>query len=281
MNNEEQIRQDTRKVMLNLLIRLDEVCHKNNLHYYLAVGTCLGAVRHKGFIPWDDDIDVLMPIQDIKKLIGLQDQFGERYFIQCKETDPEYRATAMRLRDSETTYFQSNEAGQKNNKGIYVDIYPFYEVPKNPVQRRLDILRSHVFRMLVYRRPVESQGKLKYLISKVVLAMYPGEKADRKIKKIEDHLISVRGDEVRTYFGGDIWFLSAITYKKEWFGEPTKLEFEGMFFDGPHDPDQYLTKRYGDYMTLPPVEKRVTHHENLIIDPYRSYREYEEVDQNG
>lgn len=109
MRNEDVLRKDVRRIQLNILKKLDEVCEHNELKYYLAFGTCLGALRHKGFIPRDDDIDVLMPYDDAKKLIQLQDQFGSRYFIQSKETDPDYRSIAMRIRDCETTCIESDE----------------------------------------------------------------------------------------------------------------------------------------------------------------------------
>ena len=273
--NEETLRQDVRKVQLDILIKLDEVCKKNNLHYYLAFGTCLGALRHKGFIPWDDDIDVLMPYKDAKALITLQDQFGERYFVQSRETDPDYRSIAMRIRDCETTCIEGDEVGLKTRKGIYVDIYPFYECSGNKLVRTMDILRSHLMKVLVNNRPPVNHGKALALAAKIVLLPYSGSRRLKTINKLEKRLSSVRGNEVLDYYGQDISLFSAITYPKEWFGEPKKLEFEGMYFDGATEPEKYMSKRYGDYMKLPPVEDQVVHHTYIQIDPYKSYKEYE------
>ena len=275
MIDEDIMRRDVRKVQLNILIKLDEVCHKNNLRYYLAFGTCLGALRHKGFIPWDDDIDVLMPYVDAKKLISLQDSFGERYFVQSRETDPDCRSIAMRIRDVDTTCIERDEVGLNIKKGIYVDIYPFYECSDNLIIRTVDILRSNLLKVLVNNKPPVNHGGILALISKIIILLYSESHRKKTIEKLERRLSSVRGSEVLDYFGQDVSLFTAISYPKEWFADPKKLEFEGMFFDGATEPEKYMEKRYGDYMKFPPKEEQIAHHTYITIDPYKSYIEYE------
>lgn len=275
MINEEGLRQDVRKVQLNILIKLDEICQKNGLRYYLAFGTCLGALRHKGFIPWDDDIDVLMPYEDAKKLIKLQNEFGDKFFVQSKETDSDYRSIAMRVRDEETTCIEGDEVDLKIHKGIYIDIYPFYECSTNNLVRTIDILRSHLLKVLVNNRPPLNHGKILKIISKMVLFFYSDKKRYRKIEKIENRLASVKGDEILDYYGQDITLITAISYPKHWFAEPKRLEFEGRYFNGATEPEKYMKKRYDDYMKLPSVEEQVVHHTYIAVDPYKSYKEYE------
>ncbi len=273
--SEKQLRKDIRKVQLEMLIKLDEVCETNGLRYYLAFGTCLGALRHKGFIPWDDDIDVLMPYVDAKRLIELKDQFGERYFVQSKETDSDYRSIAMRIRDTETTCIERDEVDLNINKGIYIDVYPFYECSSNRIIRTKDILLSHLLKVLVNNRPPVNHGVILATVSKVVLKLFSDANRKKTIVKIEERLGSVKGKEILDYYGQDITLFSAISYPKEWFTEPKKLEFEGLYFDGATEPEKYMQKRYGDYMKLPPVDNRIVHHTYIIIDPYKSFKEYE------
>ena len=272
---EDTLRRDVRKIQLNILIKLDEICEKNGLRYYLAFGTCLGALRHKGFIPWDDDIDVLMPYKDAKRLIELQSQFGDKYFVQSRETDPDYRSIAMRVRDEDTTCIESDEVDLNTHKGIYVDIYPCYECSSNKLVRTIDILRSHLLKVLVNHRPPVNHGKALYYVSKVILMMVSEKRRIERIEKIETHLASVKGEEILDYYGQDITLLSAISYPKKWFGEPRKIEFEGVFFNAASEPEKYMAKRYGDYMKLPPLEDQVVHHTYIVIDPHKSYKEYE------
>ncbi len=275
MQNEETLRKEIRNVQLNILIKLDEVCKKNELRYYLAFGTCLGALRHKGFIPWDDDIDVLMSYEDTRKLLKLQSEFGDKFFIQSKETDPDYRSIAMRIRDEETTCIESDEIDLNTHKGIYVDIYPFYECSNNKFVRFLDILRSNLYKVLVNNRSPVNHGTMMAVMSKCLLCIYKGDRRIRKISKLENRLSSVKGNEILDYYGQDVTLFTAISYPKAWFSEPRKLDFEGMNFDGATEPEKYMSKRYGDYMKLPPIEDQKVHHTYVNIDPFKSYREYE------
>ena len=240
---------------LDMLVRLDEVCKRHGLRYYLAYGTCLGAVRHKGFIPWDHDIDVLMPYDDAQKLEKYQNEFAPDYFVRSYRTDPTCFSACMGIRDMahKTKVFVGDKFICETNIGM--DIYLLYDVPKGRMALLLNIWRSHLHKMLLGGVP-KNHGKAVKSAAKIILAVFGrGDKA-KKIKYIESKL-NYKGDstEVADYFGQDVSFCSVIKYKKEWFGEPTKLQFEGYEFDGPTDPDKYLTQRYGDYMTPPSKEQ--------------------------
>lgn len=266
--------EEQKEILLEMLKYLDEICRKNNINYFLSGGTLLGAIRHKGFIPWDDDIDVLMPYADAKKLIYLQHEFGVKYFVQSKETDPDYRSIAMRVRDCDTTCIEGNEVDLNINKGIYVDIYPYYECSNNKLIRVIDILRSNLLKVLVNNRPPVNHGKVLALVARGILTCIANEQRLKIISELEKRLCSVRGNEVLDYYGQDVGLFTAISYPKEWFSEPKKLEFEGRIFNGASEPEKYMEKRYGDYMKLPPIEDQVVHHTYIKIDPYKSYEEY-------
>lgn len=244
---------DVQRLQLNLLIKLDEICQRHNLKYYIAYGTCIGAMRHKGFIPWDHDIDVLMPIKDARELEKYQNEFGEQYFLANYRTDPEYRGINMQVIDKEHKC-RSKENGEEVITNVAMDIYPFYACPPTKIGLLLNIWRSHIYKMLV-GGPPKNHGGLMAKAAKVILAFHPEKNRKRDIERIEKKLdYQGNSKEIADYYGLDITLCTAITYNKEWFGQPQKLEFEGKQFYGPTDPDKYLTKRYGDYMT-PPSKK--------------------------
>ena len=260
---------DGKEVLMNLLIRLDEVCRKHHLRYYLAYGTCIGAVRHKGYIPWDHDIDVLMPIEDALKLTRYQNELGPKYFVQSWRTDPGYINIAYKFRDSETAYVWDEYRKLDFNQGIAIDIYPFYNCPKTKPGLLLNIWRSHIYKMLVAGTVPLNHGRISKILARIVLFIFKGKYREKMIRRMDHKLRAVpKGKEVLDYYGEDISFCSAITYPIEWFGEPKLMEFEGKMFYGPAEPEKYLTKRYGDFMTLPPEEKRVDPYADcgLVVD---------------
>lgn len=242
---------DIQNLQFELLKKLDEICRKHDLKYYIAYGTCIGAMRHEGFIPWDHDVDVLMPIDDAKKLSEYQDEFGERFFVSNRITDKSYKCINMRLVDK-SNYCIAKKKDKIIEEGyVCMDIYPFYNCPPTKLGLLLNILRSHIYKILVGGAP-KNHGKFATLLANLVLVFFSKKSREREIKKIEDKL-NYKGNsyEIADYYGLDVKLFSAITYNKEWFAKPKELIFEGQNFYAPTDPDSYLTKRYGDYMTPP------------------------------
>lgn len=238
-------------LQLNLLIQLDKICRQHNLKYYLAYGSCIGAIRHKGFIPWDHDVDVLMPIEDAIKLSDYQYEFGTQFFVSNRHTDPNWGAITLRLVDRNHRCVVKKNDVTTNEDYVCMDIYPFYNCPPNKIGLLFNIFRSHIYKMLVGGIP-KNHGFLTTLLSKFILLFYKKKNRERDIQKIEKKLrYNGNSYEIADYFGLDIKLFSAITYKKEWFMEPEELVFEGLNFYGPTNAHEYLTKRYGDYMTPP------------------------------
>lgn len=255
---------------LDLLIKLDEVCKRHNLRYYLAYGTCLGAVRHKGFIPWDHDVDVLMPIEDAEKLADFQDDFGERYVVKNRKTDAAFRGINMRLEDMETKCRASVPGKPDEIVPLRLDIYLFYDAPKSKIKLTLNVWRSHLYKILL-GGPPQNHGIVSKAAGGVLLFLFPKKNRARDIERLAQALRApCKGHEIATYFGEEVTLCSTTTYEKAWFSEPVPLEFEGRLFDGPTDPDKYLTRFYGDYMTPPPEDKRTNEiHVTLIEDDER------------
>ncbi len=242
---------EVQRLELEILKKFDEVCRKNHLRYYIAYGTCVGAARHKGFVPWDHDVDVLMPIRDAKKLVKYQSEFGSRFFVDSYKTNPEFRNTNMQIVDKEHKCRIIQSGQETIETYLAMDIYPYYNCPPTKLGLLFTIWSSHVHKMLVMGPP-KNHGKALKIMSKIILFFFREKNRERDIRRFERKL-DYRGKsyEIADYFGRDISLCSAITYKKEWFAKPQMMEFEGYRFPGPTDYDKYLTKRYGDYMTPP------------------------------
>lgn len=245
---------DFQKLQFDMLVRLDKVCRRHGLKYYLAYGTCIGAVRHKGFIPWDHDVDVLMPFDDARKLGEYQDEFGVDLYLSNYLNDKNNVDTKALLVNRKHKCRIIENGCVVGVYHVSMDIYPFYNCPPTKIGLTLNIWRSHIYKILVGGIP-RNHGKLAKVIGKMILFFIPQKNRKKAIGRIEKKLnYKGKSNEIADYYGLDISFMSAITYKKEWFGKPSEIEFEGKRFYGPTDADKYLTKRYGDYMT--PVSRK-------------------------
>ena len=269
---------DTRRkqvwaVELDLLFEFDRVCKKHNLRYFLAYGTLLGAVRHKGFIPWDDDTDVLMPTEDYEKLWSFASDFKDPYFFQTPYSDPSYLYAHARLRNSRTTMIQRPFCYNDYNMGMFMDILPLDSfVPDENGQ--------HVF---------EEMGKLlvDMSTSMKVSNPYPNERDANRIKELAPINGLTLYEKVRALamsfsdIDSEYCFPSAaLTYgfkksvlKKEYFTGVDYLDFEGYRFPVPSGYKKFLEYVYGDYMAFPPVEKRGVWHGEVWTDADKPYNE--------
>ncbi len=263
--------QDLQQVETNILKTFIDACDKLNLKYWICGGTLLGAIRHKGFIPWDDDIDVYMPRVDFEKFISEgQKLFSNQYFIQSYHTKKEYPRTYAKLCDSQTTFVESIHRYYDINHGAFVDIFPLDnycadEKDKkrlyNKKKRLLRCIDKNFFR----------EGKAEKVRSVIKKIVYPMP-ANVAVKKLDNLFKSVK------YSGYYINYMSPYgekeVYPAEYFLESVDVEFNGLMVKAPKEYHKILTKVYGDYMQLPPEEKRKTHHNFIIVDMHKPYKEY-------
>ncbi|MCR5376619.1 MAG: LicD family protein [Lachnospiraceae bacterium] len=277
MDDEKIILRQMQQKQLDLLHELDRVCKKNDLNYYLSSGTCLGAVRHEGFIPWDDDIDVYMFWSDAEKLVEHQSDFDNKYFVQNYKTDPQFPSTHYRLCDSTTSCFLDETKGLDMNHGIFIDIYICYPYPDRKLAARKIILDSFVYRVLVAGKGPQNHGKVAKILGGVVSTLYSGKRRCKKISKIELEYKNNGGKKfLATYFGRDVTLTKSIKYPVEWFQTPCYLKFEDMEVPCPGNPHEYCRLQYGDtYMQLPPEDKRHPHHDFIFFsvdEPYTCFK---------
>ena len=262
---------------LEMLHELDRVCKKNGLQYALSSGTCLGAVRHQGFIPWDDDIDVYMSWSDAEKLTKCQEDFDKKYFVQSYKTDAQFPSSHYRLCDSSTSCFLEETRGLDVNHGIFIDIYIYYPYPDNKLLAQKIILDSFVYRVLLAGDGPQNHGKIAKALGGIVSKIYKGKRRNKKIEKIENEYKNNGGKHyVATYFGRDVTLTKSIVYPVEWFQKPSYLKFEDMEVPCPGNPQEYCKLQYGNtYMQLPPEDKRHPHHDFIyfsVDEPYTKFK---------
>lgn len=273
MNNEKELEigRKLQKEQMNILAELDRVCQKLNLTYCMAFGTALGAVRHKGFIPWDDDIDVYMPIEDLEKLQENADEFGTGFFLQFAGSDPEYGLMISRLRNSNTTLIEGTEVDRDINHGIFVDIYPLFNSPKDGWGAKKLVIASMMYRLMRYGVSPQNRGAVMKAGSFVLLKVVPKKLRQKLIERTYKKMkSSPRTGYYSSLYGDE----QNIRYKEETMFPVKMVPFEDIQVPVEADADTYLTQTFGDYMQLPPEEKRVFHHEYVCIDFDKPYTDY-------
>ena len=270
--------------LLEMLKEFIRVCDENNLTYFACAGTTLGAVRHHGFIPWDDDIDVMMPRDDYEKLLKLNNPFSDKkYFLQTYKTDHSYILNYAKLRDSSTTYIENFYAEHVINHGVWIDIFPIDGRSKkdNPSKRKAKFQNFrfwvNVFLMYPYafRRKFRKKHFFKDLFFNFVallvfytnIFLYRNRLVDwwMKLTKYNDaKYVGIYSDA----------YLSKAMWPKEWTNEKILMPFEDTEIAIPKMYHEYLTFLYGDYMQLPPEGKREGHHHNKGFSLTVGYKDY-------
>lgn len=256
-----------RKVELEILSVVHQFCIKYNIKYTLAYGTLLGAVRHKGFIPWDDDIDIWMPREDYDKFIELwYNNPVDGYILQTPYNEPEYTQNFTKIRKDNTTYLQMGEEQLSYHKGIFIDIFPLDRIASSKFKTIMQKLDA-IFMMLYSRKYIPPNEKgLKKMISKIALSVVPKSKYNEMKRKFEIAIIKKSSKDCGYRSFDTFSDLNIASFSSEMFDNLQEIEFEGQFFWAPEESVDILKKQYGDFMKLPPEEDRVWTHHPVFID---------------
>ena len=254
--SKEELRQ-LQLIELEMLIEVDRICRKNNIKYSLDGGTLLGAVRHKGFIPWDDDLDVMFTHEEYEKFYNAckTDLDTTRFFFQDFRNDPYYRWGYGKLRRLNTEYIKKGQEHLKQKTGICIDIFDYQYLPKSSFQRKMYRFKMFCMRKMMYSalgKNAEKQWGMRLWYS--LLSLIPIEAVQRIRLKEVNKLNGIHSDRMSCEMfptpSAKDGFDSSI------FAKYMDIEFEGMRFMATQKADEYLTNSYGDYMSLPPVERR-------------------------
>ncbi|MBO4848176.1 MAG: LicD family protein [Clostridia bacterium] len=273
--------EDIWKVELEILDEIDRVCTENGLRYSLAYGTLLGAVRHKGFIPWDDDIDIMMPREDYEKFKTIWRNSPPNGFILQDETvEDDSVNNFTKIRKDHTTFLQFDfERTRSIHKGFFVDIFPADRQASGRLNRKIQ--KVEFLLSLLYNRgyPSGKPGAMG-IIDKTLLMITP-KCAYRKLSV----WFGKRGRRWNHLKNNHIIFPATPVscnklYPAGLFDDLHRIEFQGKEYEAVKDYDGYLSVAYRDYKTLPPENKRVWTHHPILVDFNRNYEEITEEEKH-
>lgn len=258
-------------LQLRLLNELDRVCRENDIEYFLAGGTLLGACRHKGFIPWDYDIDVMMTPENFRRFCSLSEKFGKEYFLQTPKTDKNnHFFTKLRLNGTQMTTPMTDKLKNIHN-GIFIDIFEHSYTADSVRGQKIHRLLTKTFRSLVYNKwngsavkGAEGQelGKLESTAATFLKTILPM----KFLEYMQFFIIDFFKKPKKYMYDGMGQNLNRGVFPSGWLRKKTFLEFEGKKYPVPKEYKKYLKFLYGDYMSLPPCSQRHISHEIVNLD---------------
>lgn len=256
--------------LILILNEIDRICKILNIKYYLICGSCLGAVRHEGIIPWDDDIDIGLMRKDYEVFINnCMSLIDDRFLIQNNKTDSNYFYCYSKVRYKDSIYKESYSKKIIIHKGIFIDVFVIDEMSNNKIIRNIDYLIIKMGTQLLYAKNIPNVKFNNFFsfILKLILSPFSNKILINFIDNISKRHSKKKSNKIYcvNYYGA--WGRREIV-KKSYFGEGTIKKFENMELVIPANYDKYLKTLYGDYMVLPTVEKRKSDHSivQVVID---------------
>ena len=261
--------------ILEIELYFDEFCKNNNIKYFLMGGSALGAMRHKGFIPWDDDLDVFMDYENYQKLMNCVNKIDETKFHFQKQDSYEEPYYFSKIRMNGTTFLDEFKRADRNiHQGIFIDIMCLYNVPSSKLLQKIQFYEAALLKakaVQVYGYHTDStKKKIQLFIANILV-----NKFTKKIIYKDVCKYSKKKTEYLGHFFGRAKFSNSI-YKKEWFTEQRMVPFETVELPVCNGVEEYLTTRYGKhYMEMPSEEtKRQYQSHAAIWDVNKDYKEY-------
>ena len=275
--------------MLEMLLFFNHFCRENNLTYYLCGGGLIGAIRHKGFIPWDDDIDLFMPREDYERLALIWPKYVDSKKYQYCRTDKDhvYHDAGASIRDVNTTEINRHSVNDDICHGIALEIMPIDGCPKSKILRWIQLYNAFVFSLFNAQRLPDNKGMLIRNAAALIYGIVKSPEHRYRIwRRAERRMSKYKWEDCEevTELVGSIKGM-LLRHPKVDFENVVYKEFEGYQIPVMAGYDRYLHLIWGDYMQLPPVEKRVAKHDVVYLsttEPYTKFKGiYYCVDQKG
>ena len=256
-------------------------CKEHGLTAYMCGGGLIGMLRSGGFIPWDDDIDFFMPRDDYERFTKLWGSYenGRDYALCVQSKDYVDHNIFATLRDRRTTYIKPYQKELDIVHGVQMDILPLDGYPDKDHQRICQVLWAMIYSLFCAGTPPVKHGKLLETGGKILLNFFKGKNVRYLIwQTAKKHMTKYRIDDcdaLTELCSGPHYMKNR--YDKRWFSGYVEVDFEGVMLPIPIGADRYLRRAFGNYMELPPVEKRVANHSCVFIDLNRPYTRYKGI----
>lgn len=258
--NEQQIKK-VQDIELEMLIEIERICQKNNIKYSVIGGTLLGAVRHGGFIPWDDDADVVMLRKEYNKFVDAceKDLDTTRFYFQDLHKTPGYRWGYGKLRRKDTLFMRHGQEHMPYEQGIFVDIFSCDNVPDGEFARKIHECKCFLLRKLMWAEVGQYTEKNKSIQCLYkIMAKIPAKWTIKQIDKLAERWNKKDTELIRTLLFPTP--KGTAGFPRKWYEEVEPILFEGVQLHGLKKREEYLVYKFGkQYMQLPPEEKRKIH----------------------
>lgn len=265
---------------LEVLKEMKRICNKHNIPYFLSYGTLIGAVRHKGFIPWDDDIDTALLYSDYIKFEKIcKKELSQDYFLQTRDTEPKANLCFDKLRMNGTTLIIDNMLDKDIHHGIDIDIQPIYNVPDDILHRKIQLINAMMYMLLQTQHVPANHNGIVRLGAKFILFFLRGKVREKIKRKCFINMAKYEGEKTKykAKLFGNIRICKTL-YPAEAFSSAIEVPFEDDSFSIPIGYEAVLKKYYGEYMILPPVEKQGMKLEHIVkFDPKNNYDIYKGI----
>ncbi len=266
---------------LEILKVIDGFCRKHHIHYSLYAGTLLGAVRHQGFIPWDDDLDICMPRGDYLKFLQLWEVDPvEGYILQNKENSPEFTQSFTKIRKDHTAFVQVDSEKGAYHTGIFVDIFPIDRIPVDRIGKTWFYCNAVIFQLFTREFSATQESGIINKISKVLLRITP-KKCRQIIRRMAyKNILHYSRNNSLPRVGLETFESMHRVYSSKLLSSFTNMKFEDMQAMVMSRWEEWIKLKFGDYMKLPPLEEQTWTHHPIILSFEKNYEELSDKEKN-